>query len=250
MAGKVGLIEVYTIMKPHNFSDSSSDGTLFAYLNKDIDEALAESAQQLLETDAGQNALAQLADMDQWLIGQIGGLNVPDSQDLVDVVAGQATDQQKLIVAAYVRNSVRGRNEMQMLEEALSAGQEPLPAKLFQLPQFVAVPLQALSGLRSAAAEERQQAFMVAELHAQVTLRIAPPIDMRWHLEGYITQEYLPTPKVRVTLAQDGAAGLEVESDLNGFFSFSNLDEGSYTMQAHVEQGVIIIQEINLLEMD
>lgn len=64
--------------------------------------------------------LEALREADQFLHKRFGRCVRPDSQDLVDVVTGQASAAQELRVMAYLRQSAAGRAEMVAIREAFA----------------------------------------------------------------------------------------------------------------------------------
>ena len=227
----------------------NEEGALFAALLGDLDDNTHTEIQQMLAQDPElQRELDALEALDTFLHQTIGGLGVPDPQDLVDVVAGQATDQQKLIVAAYVRNSVRGRREMDELEAELPVSEAPVSsAKIgWRLPSFIAQPLQAGAGLRSSGLQSVNQSFQVVDVNAMVTLRIAPPVAEEWKIEGYATQNHLPVAHAAVVLEADGIEIAHQPTDTEGFFTFPALTEGNYKLFVHLENSIVVMDKIEL----
>ncbi len=212
-------------------------GDLLAYLDTvdlpHVDHALQESA------DLRQR-LASLRQTDRALRTIVGGLPIPDPQDLVDVATGQATPAQQIRVAAYVRANPVGRDD---LAELVSA--PPKPSRL-RLPRFAALPLAAALGTRSGARTTTEQAFYASELAVQVVVRIVPPSGDLWQLAGYVTRNDQPASQVRVTLRAADARPRPRRTDADGFFTFTRLRAGVYHLQAQFEQGVILVPAITL----
>ncbi len=182
------------------------------------------------------------------LFAELEGVLRPDPQDLVDVVAGQATPAQQLLVAAYTRNSVRGREELAALE-AEWAKSMPTPhkhRKLWALPEFIARPLR-LAGVRGNDREEGGlQTYYAADVQAQIAVQIPPPQNDLWQIQGYVTHEDLPLAATAVSLYP--IAEMTTETDEMGFFAFENLSNGRYDLRLHLPDGIILIPDIALVD--
>jgi hypothetical protein len=186
-----------------------------------------------------------------------------DSQDLVDVVSGQATPQQQQRVDAYLQRDARGRAHMRALEEELQAvvpkmrskplntkGSAPLKGKpRLRLPHFQAWPV-ALGGVRGATfsiqAEQREQSFHAAELNGKATLRVEPLQGERWQVVGQILHAGIPVVGARVTLRSATYRPRVRTTDIHGLFSFAKVPEGNYRFEAKLDAGVLFIPEIVL----
>ena len=221
-------------------------GDLLAYLDG---EDLPEVEKTLARSPALRRELAALYQADSFFSRAFAGLGRPDPQDMVDVVAGQSTPAQELRAAAFLRQSAAGREEMADLQAELEAlkGAKKLPRKA--LPRFMARPL-ATMGVRGDNIG-KEQVFYTAELQAQITLRIAPPIREEWQIEGFVTKSYIPAPDAEVTLrpAQDtGRQQLQTRrTDDDGFFAFQNLKAETYRLDVYFdEEGVVFIPNIAL----
>ena len=201
--------------------------------------------------------LTELADLDALLQRTYGGSARPDPQDLVDVLMGQATPAQRLIVAAYVRDSMRGKAEMAALEKELAdeLGSTPKLGFLADLlPRFMATPIAMGIGLRTSAnisaTETGEQTFQVAELNVQITLQIAPPIRELWEIEGYISQNYLPVADAPLILQSVPSPQQESNTDSEGFFIFQELSDGRYNLSIQLAEGIITLPELTLTDED
>jgi hypothetical protein len=222
---------------------SLAEGDLIAYL---AGEPAAHVEAVLLEASDRQRELAELVRLDQWLSTTVGATDQLDPQDLVDVVAGQATPNQRLQVAAFLRNSEPGRQAMAALEAERSAFETVTRAWRLRLPQFLAAPLQAAFALRSLETTTAQQTFYVAEIKAQVTVRVAPMGDELWQIEGYVTQEFVAVANAPVILS----TGDVTQTDEAGFFTITHLSNGSYTCQVYLTQGTILLEQILIQDPD
>ena len=228
------------------------EGDLLAYLNGDSDPqlemALQESAELLAELEA-------LQQVDAHLRHALNNVHIFNEQDVVDVVTGQATANQRLIVAAQRRRDPVLDAEMQAMEAEYAQLTAPKPSR-WQLPQFIAQPIAAAIGVRSNTYETQEHAYHVVELQAQVTVRIVPPDGEIWALEGYVAQNHQPASQVQVDLATDDFVDPAVESlatlqsDEQGFFVFQDLDEGTYYLRITLADGSILVRDLTLLDED
>lgn len=234
---------------------NQSDGDLIAHMHNDG----APSTQADLDASPElAQELAALNELDALLQNTYGGSAQPDPQDLVDVLMEQATPSQKLIVAAYVRDSERGQREMDALAAELAgapaAHTQPNESIIEQLARFIATPLALNLGLRAAGSESgrdrEQMTFEVADLQALITLRIVPPVRERWRIEGYITQNYAPIADAQITLRSEEEPSSQSVPDDEGFFEFDALAAGRYTLEAALPDGLIVVPDITLMEQD
>lgn len=237
------------------------DGDLIAHIHNDDTSTIQSELGAL--PDLAQE-LAALQELDALLQTSYGGSALPDPQDLIDVLTDQATPAQKLIVAAYERNSERGKREMDALRAELArsplaeTATESSGTVLEQLARFVATPLAFNMGLRAAGGDGEQMTFEATDIQAMVTIRIVPPSRERWRIEGYVTQNYEPVPNAQIGLrvepTQTGESVTEsiTESatDSDGFFEFNDLAAGEYTIEAALSDGIVIVPELNLTEED
>ena len=214
------------------------EGELLAYLDG---ERLPHVEAALRDSAALRDELERLRQTEAWLRAALSGKTPrPSAQDLVDVVAGQATPAQRLLVAAWVRQDPAAQKEL----AALQAEAQTRPARL---PHFIARPLVAAAGVRAARAEDvTEQAFYVAELQAQITVRVAPLPAERWRVEGYVTQQHEPVAGIKVHLASPTARPRPRYTDEAGFFTFRSLAQGVYELHAYFAQGRVTIPNITL----
>ncbi len=211
-------------------------GDLLAYL----DGVDLPHVEQALQASPGlRQELDELRQAEQVLRQMFGGLPLPDPQDLVDVVTGQATPQQQLRVAAYIRANPAGQQELAALQAAAAS-------RSSSRVRFLAVRQTGALAVRSAAADAIEQSFYVTELAIQVVLRIGPPSNDRWRLEGYVTQHDQPAAGVRVTLRATHARPRPRLTDADGFFAFQRLAAGTYRLQAALPQGTVVLPDIVL----
>ncbi len=175
----------------------------------------------------------------------------PDPQDMVDVVTGQASAAQQLRVAAYIRQNAAGRAVYDELQATFAAASTP-PSRLrpVRLPVFTALPAGLGAGLRTVvpARSDREQAFVVAELQVQVTLRVIPRDDGYWAVEGYVTRQQHPAAGVQVRMLAAGARPRPRITDDGGFFRFARLRDGTYQMRVTVADGTVLIHDVPLAE--
>lgn len=233
-----------------------SQGDLLAYLDG---ERLPHVEVALRREPALRHEFEVLQETDRFLYTMFGGILRPDSQDLVDVATGQATSQQALRVAAYLRNSADARARMEALkkvaeevEPRIVAKEAKEPALLSKiqtlLPLFFARRLRAADvragGLQDIS-QSSDETFYVAEIEARVTLYVSPPVREVWLLEGYVTQNALPVDEVMVSLQQEeGVVATTTTED--GFFTFDSLEAGRYQIKVQFEHGILVIREIEL----
>jgi hypothetical protein len=233
-----------------------SEGDLEAYLagekRPDVERALRTSPEL-------QRELHELRQLNDRLLQGWGGIEHPDPQDLVDVVAGQATEQQKLVVAAYVRRSARGRRELELLQKEARLADANFPhfvAQLVTTLDDIRFSAPQLLGVRSAtrgtakAEAKIERVYQVAELQMEVKLQIMPPTQgERWQIIGVLTQG--DEAKEAITGAQvvlQGKRGRPHRSttDTIGFFAFRGLKQGTYQMNVYVTEGSFAVDDIDL----
>ncbi len=244
------------------------EGELLAYLDgaqlPHVEQALRASSELRRE-------LETLRKTSITLRRAFGGISRPDPQDLVDVATGKATPNQELRVAAYLRASPTGREEMQLLKAELQSFAQPTRRFTRRLPTFFAVPVLGGVGTRSATAstpttptqddnakslkppsvralpsESLEQSFYVAALEARIALQILPPEGERWQIQGRVTQQQQPVTAARVTLRAPEHRPRPRTTDPSGFFSFARVSSGTYRLQVYFEEGVLVIPEIIL----
>lgn len=210
-------------------------GDLLAYLDgvhlAHVEQALQMSAElrEQLET---------LRRTERSLRKLFGNLPLPDPQDLVDLAVDQATPAQQLLVAAYIRANPAGQQELDTLRLAAA------PPKRLRLPRFTALLQAPALGVRSAAAAE--QNFYASELAVHVVLRLPPPTDDRWRIEGYVTRNDQPATNVRITLRTAHARPRPRLTDAHGFFTFTRLRAGVYRLRIYFEQGILLLPDISI----
>ncbi|WP_129670881.1 carboxypeptidase-like regulatory domain-containing protein [Candidatus Chloroploca sp. Khr17] len=216
-------------------------GDLLAYL----DGVALPHVEQALEASAEvRQEFAQLRRTVQHLHERLEGLSVPEPQDLVDVATGQATPQQQLRVAAYVRANPRAKATF---TELLALQSQPADRPVrFRLPRFVALPQLLGAGMRSIAPVVPDQSFYASELAVQIVLRLPPPENDYWRIEGYVTHHDQPAPDVRVRLRGDQARPRPRTTDADGFFTFARLAAGTYLVQVHFAEGVVLLPPLTL----
>lgn len=173
------------------------------------------------------------------------GVGVPDSQDLVDVVTGQASAQTRLIVDAYVRNSPSGKQRMDLIrKEYAQLERESAPSKI-RLPVFIAVPARLGIALRSANDEDDpfarplEGAYETADLEAKVAYRIVPSWQEQFRVEGTVLHKGLPAINVRVSLRGDKGRAKIIQTTSIGYFVFDKMAPGRYRLRIQVGGGIL-----------
>lgn len=232
-----------------------NQGDLLAYLDG---ERRPHVTVALLREPVLRDELEALREADRFLYTMFGGILCPDSQDLVDVATEQATSEQALRVAAYLRNSAEGRSRIELLNEAaqeveqglIESEKEPvfLSGIRSLLPLFFARPLpkaDVRAGGLLEIGKSSEKTFYVAQMEARVTLYVSPPVREVWLLEGYVTQNALPVDEVSVTLQQEERLVASTTTE-EGFFTFESVEAGCYQIQVQFEQGILVIREIEL----
>lgn len=238
---------------------SISEVELLAYLEGEEIPGIVEA---LRASPALQQKLEELRALDAWLYQTFDGMGRPEPGDLVDVALEQASDRQKLLVAAYERNSLRGRAEMASLRQEAKQ-QQRSPARWFaRLVAPLSAPhtsrLQA-AGVRSAdrppmkAGAITEQLYVVEEARASVRLQITRPRQgERWTLSGMINQttdEETPLADLLLILQnQRGGRGLRTTTNSLGYFTFRDSKAGVYQLKIHFDEAIAIIAELVLTE--
>jgi hypothetical protein len=228
------------------------EGDLLAYLNGEhlphVEAALAASPDLRIELEA-------LRRTNHMLSNVLGGLDTFDSQDIVDVITGQATDGQQLRVAASVRQDAQVRAEFEALQQAFQTAAPASRHPESGLSRFFAVPLSGMAGLRAAAPAAadvplltpgKDQSFLAADLNVQITLHLVPPAPHYWQIEGHVTHDQAPAPELKVTLTSEATRPRPRQTDDMGFFSFRRLRAGTYRLQVFFAQGIVVLPDIHL----
>lgn len=174
-----------------------------------------------------------------------GGVGVPDPQDLIDVVTGQASAQTRLVVDAYVRNSPSGKQLMDLLrKEYTQLERESAPSKI-RLPIFLAVPARLGIALRSANDEEdpfarpREGAYETTELEAKVAYRIVPLRQEKFRIEGTVLHKGLPAIDAHVSIRGDKGRTRVTQTTSIGYFVFDKVAPGTYRLRIQVGGGIL-----------
>ncbi|MCE7980824.1 MAG: carboxypeptidase regulatory-like domain-containing protein [Caldilinea sp. CFX5] len=241
-----------------------SDVDLLAYLEGEeipgLDEALRASP-------ALQQKLEELRALDAWLYQTFDGIGRPAPGDLVDVALEQASDQQKLFVAAYERNSLRGRAEMASLrhearQQRARPQQRPSSpwfARLVASPNASHTSRPQAAGVRSSdaptmkAGAMTERFYVVEEAQASVRIQITHPLyGERWIMSGMINHtanEEAPLADLLLILQnQRGGRGLRATTNSLGYFTFRDIKAGIYQLKIHFAEGIAIIADLVLTE--
>lgn len=222
---------------------SIQPGELLAYLNGEQLPHIEQALQESLEL---QQKLEELREAEMLLQKLVHRVDKFDPLDLVDVVSGNATPEQKLRMAALVRHNPKIREELDALKKEWRAlNQKEERSKT--LPEFFATPLELALGLRGDQEVERKECtFQVVELKAKITFRFASAVSGDWQLDGYLTQHEEHLPEIKIFLRSNKKRVRSTYTDGEGFFSFSHLSSGIYQLKAYLDQGVIVISDIEL----
>lgn len=230
------------------------DYELIAHLSgnrsKHVEKALSRSSE--LQQD-----FSELQEFIALLDQSVGGVLCPDPLDLVDVATGQATDAQRLIVAAYERESVVGHNTMKLLRNEYEQATEPKARTKAnvrwwsQLPLLVATPVVSATGLRSSVDVKAakvsddqilEQNLEVAELSAQVAIRASALNEEQWVIDGHVSEDNTESMNCKVTLRSDKGWKRTRTTDKYGMFSFSEVPQGRYRLRIYLANGVVYHQ--------
>lgn len=227
------------------------EGDLLAYLEGEplphVDYHLRESAELRAELERLRRAHSTYSNLWQ----PAPDAAEPDPQDMVDVVTGQASAAQQLRVAAYIRQNAAARATYDALQATFAAASPATPPRhRLRVPVFAAVPAGLGAGLRTAAplVSDREQAFVVAALQVQVTLRVIPRDDGYWAVEGYVTREQHPATGVQVRMHADGARPRPRTTDDGGFFRFARLRDGTYQVRVLLADGTVLLRDVSLAD--
>lgn len=236
-----------------------SDVDLLAYLEGEEIPGLVEA---LRVSPALQQKLEELRVLDAWLYQTFDGISRPAPGDLVDVALEQASDRQKLLVAAYERNSLRGSAEMARLRHEARQQQRPSSPWFARL----VAPLTAshtgrlqAAGVRSSdvptmkAGAVTERFYVVEEAQASVHLQITRPLyGERWIMSGMINQtanEEAPLADLLLVLQnQRGGRGLRATTNSLGYFTFREIKAGVYQLKIHFNKEIAIIADLVLTE--
>jgi hypothetical protein len=166
---------------------------------------------------------------------------IPSPQDLVDVVAGQASARQQLRVAAYLRLSAAGRARMAYLLEGDSTKRRESPAL------FLATLPVGAGATKGDSEDDRGGTVLVsAELAAHVVVRIQLMAAESWRLRGYLEQHGEPLGATAVVLRTPDGRRRTRTTDDGGFFAFERLPTGSYHLRISLDAGVLLTPPIML----
>jgi hypothetical protein len=214
------------------------DGALQAYLEG---ERLPHVVAALAASPQLQRELALLARANERLHALAPQTTIPNTQDLADVAAGQATPRQQLRVAAYLRVSAAGRARMAYLLEGASAPRRGAPAL------FLATPPVGAFGTKGDGDDDRGGTLLVStELAAHVVVRVQPMAADSWRMRGYLEQRGVPLEATAVVLrTPDGRRRTRITDD-GGFFTFDRLAVGSYHLRVRLDAGVLLTAPIVL----
>jgi hypothetical protein len=226
-----------------NTAREFTDGELLAYIdgvsNPALEQALEESASLRLRLD-------DLRSIDSYLHKTMAGSQLEDNQDLVDVAAGQATPAQKLLVSARLRANPKLKALFEELKQQFSTETKGRAGRT--LPVFLGVLVQA-AGVRSGAplSEQSGKSYEIRQVDARVQLNIAQQAGERWRLTGRLTRQGQPTSAL-ISLRRGRGRGRDRQSDLAGFFEFSEIPSGSYRVRITLDDAILEIPEILLDE--
>lgn len=225
--------------------DHVAEGDLFAYLQGErlphVEQALARSPELRAELDRLSATLTGLR-------GRVGGMDVPDTQDLVDVACGQASPLQELRVAAYLRDSAEGRTLMTELLVDEQPSRRRRGVFALALPSLALGTRSGDSGAGSGS--HLDPTFVAAELNAQLVLRMAPPAASGWELKGQVSSGGLPVPGVKVTLHGALQRTRARTTNPQGFFQFADVEPGSYHLRAALPAGTLLTRPFTLRDDD
>lgn len=237
-----------------------NEGDLVAHLDgqkrKRVEKALHESPELQQKFD-------ELSKFAALLQHNFGGVERPDPQDLVDVASGQATDQQRLLIDAYARDSVRGQRELELLRKEAETPNVSATAFIAQLMtifdsahSLVSQPLGVRSAIdRGAKAESKiEQVYQVIELQLEIRLQIIRPVHGElWQIIGNITQNTdtkAAIPGVQIALYAKRGRPRWCKTDAAGFFAFRGLKQNIYRMKGQLVQEGFIIPNLELNESE
>jgi len=175
-----------------------------------------------------------------------------------DVASGQATANQRLIVAAHCRRDPDVTAELEELQEywreMTGEGEQSATESSWLtglLPDFPAKRLWSGANARTNADSIRAkqtspQTYESTDLTALVTLQFILTEDEVWRLEGDVLQDDQPAKSIEVMLVPEGAYANPALTDEIGTFFFDRLEEGNYSLRIMLPQGVMVISDIEL----
>ncbi|MEM7538241.1 MAG: carboxypeptidase regulatory-like domain-containing protein [Chloroflexota bacterium] len=234
------------------------EGDLHDYITGN---ASLEVMNAIESTPAYQQQALEQSQMDQFLTDIFEGMSVITHQDLVDVVSGQVSRARETVIRTQCQRDPALAAELAELEaawEAMATAEEPTAPLLEQVTQFVkeffAVPAMAgahaRSGDTSQATQSSQQSYDVEKLAARVTLRIVPPEDEVWQINGYVIQNNEPVAGAEVTLTSAESILESSTTDEQGFFDFDEIEEGTWQLRVQIPDGIILLPEFELRDDD
>lgn len=166
---------------------------------------------------------------------------IPSDTDMIDVATGQATAQQRLRVAAYLRVSAVGRADMAaLLEPDRVTRRHPLQ-------RFLATPPIAATAVKQTEPfTGAETAFVASELAASLTLRVQTTQAGIWRLRGYLEQQGIPSAKTVVSLRTPEGRRRTRTTDDGGFFVFERLPAGSYYLRVAFATGILLTPPLTI----
>lgn len=233
-------------------------GDLFAYIER---EASPEVISRIESSAIYQQQAAEMRQMSNAFTNLFTEAKLVDRLDLVDVAAGQATANQRLIVAAHCRRDPAIAAELEELKrdwpEVMDEGKQSEPVGSWLtglLSDFTAKPLWAGAGTRSSADSSQAQqtgpqTYELADLDVQVTPQfIFDDGGENWRLEGNVLQKDQPVEEVDVILLPEGTHTNPTLTNKSGTFVFDGLEAGTYHLYIVLLQGIIEIPDLELID--
>jgi hypothetical protein len=160
----------------------------------------------------------------------------PETDELAAYVLGTLDGAAQLRVAAHVRGCELCRHDLVVCRPP-----EPRPRRLIArlLPQALA------EGRRGDNVRPNVRQYVVADLTVELT--IAPPSGERWRITGQVVRAGHGVAD-QVVLLRAGRRRYQQTSDAHGFFTFTDLPAGRYTLDVTDGEVQVRIQALTLRE--
>jgi hypothetical protein len=172
----------------------------------------------------------------------------PDTDTLAAYVLDMLSGNEQLSVAAHVRTCPTCRRHIALITPPTPTARTAQIGEPFPLP-IIASLLPALSGMSAqrsahpAASDDDVRKYVAANL--QVELTISPREGDHWALTGQVLREGTSLGITPVTLRL-GRKRWQAVTDVDGFFDFTELAGGVYTLTVNDAQVELTIRELQL----
>lgn len=166
--------------------------------------------------------------LERLAIASLTAEECPAAEQLAAYILGQLTENEALMVAAHVRECPLCQHLATLCRPA-----EPRPRT--QVARLMPQPLS--EGRRSSGYRSNVRQYVAADLVVELT--IIPSTGDYWRVTGQVLRGEAPLAGCRVTM-RAGKRRYQQSSDAQGFFTFTDLPVGQYTLT--LTDGAIQVQ--------